>query len=156
MAGSAAVVDPGGDRDRAADDRAGRDDHEHRAALGAAGAAFLGRGPAVGGDRVRAGVRQSAAAGRQVADVVALGKVTFLIGMTGFAAASDAGGAAVSFPMLISARAVQGGFAAVLAPTALSLLATTFTDPDERRQSFAVYGRWPGPAGRWAWCWGGI
>ena len=71
-AGSAATqpdprrwLDPGGDRDRAADDRAGRDDHEHRAALGAAGAAFLGRRPAVGGDRVRAGLRQLAAAGRQ-------------------------------------------------------------------------------------------
>ena len=84
--------------------------------------------------------------GGKLADVVGR-KVMFLTGMTGFAAASAVGGAAVNFPMLISARAVQGAFAAVLAPTALSLLATTFTDPDERRRSFAVYGAVAGGGG---------
>jgi EmrB/QacA subfamily drug resistance transporter len=84
--------------------------------------------------------------GGKLADVVGR-KVMFLAGMTGFAAASAVGGAAVNFPMLISARAVQGAFAAVLAPTALSLLATTFTDPDERRRSFAVYGAVAGGGG---------
>jgi EmrB/QacA subfamily drug resistance transporter len=84
--------------------------------------------------------------GGKLADVVGR-KVMFLTGMTGFAAASAVGGASVNFAMLISARAVQGAFAAVLAPTALSLLATTFTDPDERRQSFAVYGAVAGGGG---------
>ncbi len=103
--------------------------------------------------------------GGKLADVVGR-KVMFLTGMTGFAAASAVGGAAVSFPMLVSARAVQGGFAALLAPAALSLLATMFTDPDERRQSFAVYGTVAGSGGAvglvlggllteylsWRWC----
>ena len=93
--------------------------------------------------------------GGKLADVVGR-KVMFLTGMTGFAAASAVGGAAVNFPMLISARAVQGAFAAVLAPTALSLLATTFTDPDERRQSFAVYGAVAGSGGAVGLVLGGI
>ena len=67
-------------------------------------------------------------------------KVTFLTGLAGFAAASAVGGASVSFPMLVSARACQGVFAALLAPSALSLLTTTFTDPKERGKAFGVYG----------------
>ena len=93
--------------------------------------------------------------GGKLADVVGR-KVMFLTGMTGFAASSAVGGAAVNFPMLISARAVQGAFAAVLAPTALSLLATTFTNPDERRQSFAVYGAVAGSGGAVGLVLGGI
>jgi len=54
-------------------------------------------------------------------------KRTFLAGLVGFAAASAAGGAAPDFAVLIAARAVQGAFAALLAPTVLSLLALTFT-----------------------------
>src|SRR6266851_2891490 len=55
-------------------------------------------------------------------------------------AASAVGGASVSFTMLVAARACQGVFAALLAPSALSLLATTFTDPKERGKAFGVYG----------------
>ncbi|MDN5719897.1 MFS transporter, partial [Corynebacterium sp.] len=54
---------------------------------------------------------------------------TFLAGLAGFAAASALGGAAANFDVLVVARAIQGLFAALLAPAALSLLATTFTDP---------------------------
>ncbi len=93
--------------------------------------------------------------GGKLADVVGR-KVMFLIGITGFAAASAVGGAAVNFTMLISARAVQGAFAAVLAPTALSLLATTFTDPRERRQSFSVYGAVAGSGGAVGLVLGGV
>lgn len=64
----------------------------------------------------------------------------FLIGLAGFAAGSALGGAAVSLPMLVAGRAVQGAFAAILIPTALSLLAVTFTEPKERARAFAVYG----------------
>jgi EmrB/QacA subfamily drug resistance transporter len=67
-------------------------------------------------------------------------KVTFLTGLVGFAAASAVGGASDSFSMLVTARASQGVFAALLAPSALSLLATTFKDPKERAKAFAVYG----------------
>src|SRR5215467_5353311 len=59
-------------------------------------------------------------------------KVTFLAGALGFAAASAAGGAATSFGMLIAARACQGAFGALLAPSALSLLSTTFSDARDR------------------------
>jgi hypothetical protein len=40
---------------------------------------------------------------------------------------SAVGGASVSFAMLVTARACQGAFAALLVPSALSLLTTTFT-----------------------------
>ena len=67
-------------------------------------------------------------------------KRAFLLGLAGFAVASMIGGAAPSFAVLVSARALQGAFAALLAPTALSLLAVTFTQPRERATAFAVYG----------------
>ncbi|MFU8874970.1 MFS transporter [Micromonospora sp. SL4-19] len=67
-------------------------------------------------------------------------KVTFLAGLAGFAAASAVGGAAANFSMLVTARACQGVFGALLAPAALSLLATTFKDPKERAKAFGVYG----------------
>ncbi|MBO2456312.1 MFS transporter [Actinomadura violacea] len=67
-------------------------------------------------------------------------KTTFLAGLAGFAAASAVGGAATGFPMLVAARACQGVFGALLAPSALSLLATTFKDPKERAKAFGVYG----------------
>lgn len=67
-------------------------------------------------------------------------KPAFLIGLAGFALASFAGGSAPSFEVLVATRAVQGAFAALLAPTGLSLLAVTFTEPKERATAFAVYG----------------
>ena len=67
-------------------------------------------------------------------------KATFLTGLAGFAAASAVGGASDSFAMLVTARACQGVFAALLAPSALSLLTTTFTDVKERAKAFGVYG----------------
>ncbi|MFE5857797.1 hypothetical protein ACFQ61_31860 [Streptomyces sp. NPDC056500] len=48
--------------------------------------------------------------------------------MIGFAAASVLGGAAGSFEILALARALQGVSSALLAPAALSLLTTLFTD----------------------------
>jgi MFS family permease len=42
--------------------------------------------------------------------------------------------------MLFGARALQGVFAALLAPSALSLLATTFTDPKDRGKAFGIFG----------------
>jgi EmrB/QacA subfamily drug resistance transporter len=67
-------------------------------------------------------------------------KVMFITGLAGFAVASAIGGASVNFSMLVTARACQGVFGAILAPAALSLLATTFTDPKERGKAFGIYG----------------
>src|SRR4029079_6804033 len=59
-------------------------------------------------------------------------KWTFIAGLLGFAGASALGGAAGSFGVLVAARALQGAFGALLAPSALALLSTIFTDRDER------------------------
>jgi EmrB/QacA subfamily drug resistance transporter len=67
-------------------------------------------------------------------------KRLFLIGLIGFAVASAVGGAATNFGMLVTSRAVQGAFGALLAPAALSLLTTTFTRPSERSKAFGIYG----------------
>jgi len=67
-------------------------------------------------------------------------KRTFVVGLLGFAGASAIGGAAVDTGMLLGARALQGVFAAMLAPAALSLLSVMFTDAKERAKAFGVYG----------------
>jgi predicted MFS family arabinose efflux permease len=60
---------------------------------------------------------------------------------------SAIGGASVNFAMLIIARACQGAFAALLVPSALSLLTTTFTEQRDRGRAFAVYGAIAGAGG---------
>ena len=75
----------------------------------------------------------------RLADLVGR-KVIFITGLIGFAVASAIGGASVNFAMLVTARACQGVFGAMLAPAALSLLTTTFSDPKERGKAFGVYG----------------
>lgn len=77
--------------------------------------------------------------GGRVADYFGRKRV-FLVGLIGFAVASAVGGAATGFPMLVSARVIQGAFGALLAPAALSLLTTTFSDPKERGKAFGVFG----------------
>jgi EmrB/QacA subfamily drug resistance transporter len=67
-------------------------------------------------------------------------KRALMIGLGGFAVASAIGGTAQSFEVLVAARALQGAFAALLAPAALSLLTTTFTNPVERGRAFGIYG----------------
>jgi len=66
-------------------------------------------------------------------------KWTLTVGLSGFALASGFGGAAQSFGTLVAARTVQGAFAALLAPAALSLLTTTFTKPSERAKAFGIF-----------------
>ncbi|MGR3935970.1 MFS transporter [Streptomyces sp. BRA346] len=63
----------------------------------------------------------------------------FVVGLVGFAAASALGGAAAAPGMFFAARALQGVFAAVLAPAGLSLLTMTFTEPRERGRAFGVF-----------------
>src|SRR5688572_30059773 len=103
--------------------------------------------------------------GGRIADLFSR-KWTFVAGLLGFAGASALGGAAQSFDVLVGARALQGVFGALLAPAALSLLTTTFTDPGERAKAFGIYAGIAGAGGAiglllggaltevldWRWC----
>jgi EmrB/QacA subfamily drug resistance transporter len=77
--------------------------------------------------------------GGRVADYMGR-KRAMLIGLLGFALASALGGAAQNEAMLFGARALQGVFAALLAPAALALITVTFTEPRERAKAFGVFG----------------
>jgi EmrB/QacA subfamily drug resistance transporter len=93
-------------------------------------------------------------------------KTMFIVGLVGFAIASAVGGAAPNIATLIIARAVQGGFAAVLAPAALSMITVIFTDPKELNKAFGIFGAVAGSAAaiglmlggflteyaNWRWC----
>jgi EmrB/QacA subfamily drug resistance transporter len=103
--------------------------------------------------------------GGRIADLFGR-KWTFIAGLLGFAGASALGGAAQSFDVLVAARALQGMFGALLAPAALSILTTTFTDSGERAKAFGVYAAIAGMGGAiglllggaltealdWRWC----
>ena len=93
--------------------------------------------------------------GGRIADIFGR-KRAFIIGLVGFAAASAIGGAATSFGMLVAARAFQGAFGALLAPAALSLLATTFINPSERNKAFGIYGAIAGGGGAIGMLLGGV
>ncbi|HLX88407.1 MAG TPA: MFS transporter [Acidimicrobiales bacterium] len=77
--------------------------------------------------------------GGRIADYLGR-KRMFVLSLLGFAAASALGGLAQSSAMLFGARALQGAMAAVMAPSALSLITVTFTEPKERARAFGVYG----------------
>ncbi|GAA4590278.1 MFS transporter [Planotetraspora phitsanulokensis] len=93
-------------------------------------------------------------------------KRVFVIGLLGFAAASMLGGLAPSAGLLFAARALQGGFSALLAPASLSLITVSFTEPRERAKAFGIYGAIQGGGGAvglilggvlteyadWRWC----
>lgn len=93
-------------------------------------------------------------------------KWTLVVGLVGFAVASAAGGAAQSFEVLVAARVGQGVFGALLAPAALSLLTTSFSDGAERVKAFGIYSAVAGAGGAvglllggvlteyltWRWC----
>ncbi|ALV45110.1 Puromycin resistance protein pur8 [Arthrobacter alpinus] len=93
--------------------------------------------------------------GGRIADLMGR-KQIFLIGLVGFAVASALGGAAPTFGVLLAARVLQGVFAALLAPAALSLLTTTFTDPAERGKAFGIYGALAGAGGAVGLLLGGV
>jgi EmrB/QacA subfamily drug resistance transporter len=67
-------------------------------------------------------------------------KWTFIAGLTGFAIVSAIGGLAQNFEMLVSARALQGMFGALLAPSALGLLTVTFAGSQDRAKAFGIFG----------------
>jgi EmrB/QacA subfamily drug resistance transporter len=95
-------------------------------------------------------------------------KRTFIIGLIGFATASALGGIASTQGLLFAARALQGSFAALMAPAALSLVTVTFVEPKERAKAFGVFGALAGAGAAiglivggvltqyasWRWCLG--
>ncbi|MFD9058204.1 MFS transporter [Streptomyces albidoflavus] len=103
--------------------------------------------------------------GGRIADLIGR-KTTLVIGLVGFAVASALAGAATNFEVLVAGRALQGVFGALLAPTALALLTTTFTDAKERATAFGIFGAVAGAGGGiglllggvltehldWRWC----
>ncbi len=66
-------------------------------------------------------------------------KWTLIGGLTGFALASAIGGLSQSFGMLVAARALQGAFGAILAPSALGLLTVTFRGSPDRPKAFGIF-----------------
>jgi MFS family permease len=64
----------------------------------------------------------------------------FLFGLTVFSIASLTGGFAGSGAELVAARAAQGVGAALIAPTALALLATSFPEGPARNRALGMYG----------------
>ena len=93
--------------------------------------------------------------GGRIGDIVGR-KRALIVGLVGFAVASAIGGAAVNFPMLVVARTVQGAFGALLTPSVLALLTTTFSDPGERGKAFGIYGGIAGAGGALGLLLGGI
>ncbi|MER7235452.1 MFS transporter [Streptomyces olivaceus] len=103
--------------------------------------------------------------GGRIADFIGR-KKALLLGLLGFAAASLLGGLAPNPGTLFTARALQGAFAAVLAPAALSLITVAFTDQKERAKAFGIFGAFQGGGGAvglllggvlteyagWRWC----
>ena len=77
--------------------------------------------------------------GGRIGDFMGRKKI-FLVGLAGFAAVSALGGIAANQEQLFAARALQGVFAALLAPAALAIISVTFTVPAERAKAFGVIG----------------
>lgn len=77
--------------------------------------------------------------GGRIGDYMGRKKI-FLVGLVGFAGASALGGIASTQGLLFASRALQGVFAALLAPAALAIISVTFTVPTERAKAFGVIG----------------
>jgi EmrB/QacA subfamily drug resistance transporter len=93
--------------------------------------------------------------GGRIGDIVGR-KRALIAGLVGFAIASAIGGLSVNFLMLVIARTVQGAFGALLAPSVLALLTTTFRDSGERGKALGIYGAIAGAGGALGLLLGGI
>ena len=72
----------------------------------------------------------------------------FMVGVGSFVASSLICGLAWSEAILIAARVVQGVSAAIMAPTALSLLMTVFPEGPDRNKALGIWGGSAGSARR--------
>jgi EmrB/QacA subfamily drug resistance transporter len=79
----------------------------------------------------------------------------FMTGVLFFTAASLMCGLAWSPAALLAARVVQGVGAAIMTPTALSIIATTFRDGSERNKALGIWGALGGVGATAAWLIGG-
>jgi EmrB/QacA subfamily drug resistance transporter len=79
----------------------------------------------------------------------------FMTGVLFFTAASLLCGLAWSPAALLAARVVQGIGAAIMTPTALSIIATTFPDGSERNKALGIWGALGGIGATAAWLIGG-
>jgi hypothetical protein len=81
--------------------------------------------------------------------------VVFMAGVLVFTAASLMCGLAWSPAALLAARVVQGAGAAIMTPTALSIISTTFTEGGERNKALGIWGALGGIGATAAWLIGG-
>jgi EmrB/QacA subfamily drug resistance transporter len=79
----------------------------------------------------------------------------FMVGVLLFTAASLLCGVAWSPAALLAARVVQGVGAAIMTPTALSIISTTFPDGAERNKALGIWGALGGIGATAAWLIGG-
>src|SRR3954452_8017779 len=79
----------------------------------------------------------------------------FLVGTGLFALASLGAGLAGSTEALLTARVVQGVAAAIMTPTALSIVMTTFPEGVERNKALGIWGSTGAIGGTAAWLVGG-
>ena len=92
--------------------------------------------------------------GGRAADLLGRRRV-FIAGVLLFTAASLVCGLAWSPAALLAARVVQGAGAAIMTPTALSIISTTFPDGSERNQALGIWGALGGVGATTAWLIGG-
>jgi EmrB/QacA subfamily drug resistance transporter len=84
--------------------------------------------------------------GGRMADLLGRRRL-FMVGLVLFSLASLLGGLSTSEGQLIAARAVQGLGAALLAPSALSMVTNMFTEGAERNKALGVWGAVSGSGG---------
>jgi EmrB/QacA subfamily drug resistance transporter len=92
--------------------------------------------------------------GGRAADLLGRRRV-FMAGVLLFTAASLMCGLAWSPAVLLAARVVQGAGAAIMTPTALSIISTTFTEGSERNKALGIWGGLGGIGATAAWLIGG-
>ena len=92
--------------------------------------------------------------GGRAADLLGRRRV-FMTGTALFALASLACGLAGSVDALIAARVVQGMAAAIMTPTALSIVTTTFAEGAERNKALGIWAAIGGVGATAAWLVGG-
>ncbi|MYW01788.1 MFS transporter [Streptomyces sp. SID3343] len=76
--------------------------------------------------------------GGRIGDLIGR-KRALVIGVIGFALSSVLCGAAQNAVMLVGSRGLQGVFAALIAPSTLALITSTFTEPRQRTRAVGVY-----------------